>query len=371
MELIISIDSLIVAGISMFLFNIFLFGVFQIVSQSICSSTNLHILYDQQLPLTPRQSRLGILFESSVGHISVVRLLSLLIVSFGIALIPLDFSINGSSRTEIVPTRYSSVAQSSPGNKPLNVNYENESKVINGNTFASRRLVAIADLHSCMFLNFSHHTIFALAFRDYNLDKTLIPIKEVISGGECVTGENFKNENIMHQWGQREYDGTECNMTMTKLEVDSDGTNSLVDARVISPEEPHCKIEFLTAKCFRSTNDNCVAIAVKKTDPTIGFLISIRNATNLGQNERHELRKLMNMSVDDRNQFASNVAFFQAVGFSQGVPAFIYMAVMSIIYDEDLFVLKKANITSINLALCIPALTIIVFVLPYMLSSHG
>lgn len=116
---------------------------------------------------------------------SIVQVLPILIIFYEIAVNPPDFSINGCTRIEFVSVRYSSFARSSAGCKPLNIDYESEFKIANDERLASRPIVAIATLYYCMFSNFTYHTYYAIAIRELELDKTLIPLREDVSDGEC------------------------------------------------------------------------------------------------------------------------------------------------------------------------------------------
>lgn len=363
MELVIPVDSVIVSGITMLLFNVFFFSAIQRLCQSISSSTNLHILYDRRHPLTPRTSRIGLFFGGPIGHLPISRILSVAIVLYAAALIPLDFSINGSSRDEYIPTVYRSLVQAHPQKRPMQINYAEEFKSENGITYASTRLVAVAEIHGCMFLDFSHHRLFAYAYRDDELDTSLIPIKEEINGGECITKDNFRNENLMHMWGQTEYDEAKCEMSDVRVIMENGMKNSIVSAKIEPKNEATCEINFLTVKCFKTETDNCVAIAEKKGQSAVGFVLAIVNSKDPGSFDRHELRKLSNMGRDDRDKFASNIAYFLAVGFPQGVHNFMYMAVADVKYNVTLHRLKRMNTSVINLPVSIPAMIIIIVVL--------
>lgn len=365
MELVIPVNSLIVSGVSMLLFNIIFFELLRVLSQSVCSSTNLNILYDRKRPLAPRTSRVAFLFGGPVGHAPIVRALSILIAIYAIAVIPLEFSINGSTRVRYIPTKYQSIVQHHPDSKPLEVDYKNEYNITDEGTFVSQRLLAVSEIISCMVLNFSHHTNFAYAYRSTELDKKLTSIRAKIPGGECVRKENFRDEIIMHQWDQTQYDGTFCNMSKITVVLNNTKKSTVVSAKIDSPGGEDCLISFLTIKCFPMPDDkdNCVAIAEKTADPSVRFLISVPDASQPAQFERHQLRKLSNIKSEYLDTFVANVAFFQAVGFPGGVFISLYMSISMVRSDVELYRLERTNISVVNLAVSLPTIGIIIFVL--------
>lgn len=207
------INSNILSGLTVCLFNVLLLAVLRLVCQSICTSYNIHIIHDKKRVLTPQQSRLAGLFGGPVGYIPLSRFLAFILIVYELLAFLLDFSINGTSRIDHMPTTYKSLVSSHPKHLPLVIDYANEYNVTmrrhnidnddddeeSGDdeeededdgeiVYASQRLVAIAEVQACKQLNFTHHTNHAFAYKSVKLSSTeLVPIHSLVEGATCVT----------------------------------------------------------------------------------------------------------------------------------------------------------------------------------------
>lgn len=235
------INSNIVSGLTVCLFNVLLLAVLRLVCQSICTSYNIHIIHDKKRVLTPQQSRLAGLFGGPVGYIPLSRFLAFMLIFYELLAFLLDFSINGTSRIVPISKTYASYVGSHPKHLPLVIDYANEYNVTmrrdNGDhddqgsgsnddddeedeegaegeiVFASQRLVAIAEVQACKQLNFTHHVNHAFAYTSVELLSTrLIPMHSLVGGATCVTEQEggFVEDVVTHAFAQDKPD-IQCN----------------------------------------------------------------------------------------------------------------------------------------------------------------
>lgn len=357
------VDSYIVSGIAMFLFNFAFFSFLKLLTQSICSSTNLYYVYDKRLPLAPRRSRLGGFFGGPVGHPSIARPLSIVVAVYAVIVILIDFSVNGSSSTVVSPQLYRSVVQAHPQSIPIDIDYKKEFDIQGEHRFASRRLVALAEMHSCMFLNFSHHTMFSYAYRNLHLDKHLVNLAELPPGGVCVTSERFNEDRIMYQFKQKPFPAFNCKLEDAKVRREFADEEINTTAEI---ESKTCNIDILAAACIRIDNqpDHCGAVGTFQSpdDSTLHVLVLlIKDADNPSDPEINELRdKPLPPSDNDISRFAANVAYFSAVRFQHGSFNAMYMAISEIVENQTLQHANVVNTSEVDMTLALPVLVIVV-----------
>lgn len=370
----IPIDSLLFTGALMLLFNVFFFNQLKFLCQAVCAYTNVHYVYGCLQPVSPRISRLSAFFGGPIGHLPLSRAFSILIAMYAVVVVFLDFSINGGSSEKLVDTTYMSVVQSHPEYKPLDIDYENEANITlsgHGRT-GSTRLVAISEMHACMRLNFSHHRIFAYAFLDTNLDKELVPLDEELKNAECITEENFEEDNVMHSWPLTIDRWTPCDMGSARIYVDESGPSVIKTANISFEDKSGCEdIDFRVTRCFLRMGDyHCVSIGTNWEFGHEGgekeradYAIFFADSGNAAASNREDLRHMTGMSEEELIKLASNMAFFTGVGFPHGEFNTLFMATAMVTHDVVLKRRVTFNTSNVDSAMLVPVLTIIVTIL--------
>lgn len=366
-------NSLFVSGFAVLLFNIVFFQVCKYLAQAICSHYNLHIIYDRNEEVSPRESLIGKLFGGPTGPIHLTRWLSVMVMVFSISVILLDFSINGATETKDTPTRFQSVVRVNPDSKPLEIDYENEFGAVDESvnwSYASgleyekrrvsRRLIATLYLQICLDINLTHHTTFAYAYDTQPLDKEKLPVGEWVgNGAKCVRAGEFAEDMVSFSYNLESYPSVACEvLTMTG----SNYKGAIGEGNVSVGND--CELGFHDISCFRLRTEHCAAIVYKKNDPTIEWTMYVPNTSVPENMKMFPLRIATRVAPEDRKAFAANVAFLQATGVSSwGSHNAMYHALAKIEEGRMLPVRTEHNVTQLQLELFIPVMVIISVIL--------
>lgn len=357
------LNSYLVSGVTILFFNFLVFSSVKALCQSICASANLRAIYDLRLALAPRRSRLASFFGGPTGPQPLARFFAVLIAAYALLVVLLDFSVNGSTVVNRVPTVYRSLVRAHPQGQPIIIDYANEYRVLPNDThLASRRLVALAEAHSCLNLNISHHSMFAYAYRNTHLDKTLIPVETFLEGAVCVTSDRFTQELRMHVFEQIPELGINCSLKgASRIEVQPARSKSVIhDATIIPSVNSTCNLKFHAVQCFKLKTMHCGAVASRTdyADPNF-FVLRFENHTMPHKFGIHQLREMDTIPPAHAKLLAANIAFFAAVNFDYGLFNSMYMALSEVVYDVTLVRTISSNVSEINVTIAAPVLTIL------------
>lgn len=375
-----NLDSNISSGVGIFLFNIAFLSLCHLACHSISASYNIHQVHDRKKPLSPRRSNFGFLFGGPIGHISVVRTLTIVIIIYEVFAFLFDFSINGSSKTRITPTKHASLVRTHPEGVPLQIDYLNEfnetlpqDEEVTSVNFISERLVAVTEVQACKYLNFTHHINLAYAFKDIELSKTVLaPKNSIIAGGECVQSGKFENDMVLQAFDQSppsfdcSYDNISISQERRNCSVDSRG-RGICDTSLEGVDEESCELSFHDTRCFRRNSEieRCASVAEFKSYGATNIVFAVfKNPTNEGEwPETYNLRGIPNLSREHYAAFAGNIAFFSAIDSRYGSFNSMFMAMADVTYNTSLNVVDRVNITEVNLYYAIPAVSVMVIIL--------
>lgn len=367
MILIVPLSSNIVSGASTLLVHLVFLSILTKLLTSLAKSFNIRRIYDQRLPLCPMEYNMGVT-NAPVSYKPFSIVFAVLSLLYLIAAVCIEFSINGSTRNINSSTLYRSVVKGSIKGIPIDIDYDNEFSVNEtGHKLVSRRLVALRAIGGCKYLNFSHHVMFAYAFKDVHLDKSLVSVSHVEPDAKCITSRTFEKEMKMFEFEEIPFSVYKCSLKDVMLNVTYEGNRKIGTAKI---PEGSCDLKIHTVKCSKhdEEQERCIAIASNpnmssSTQPSPAIIITIWNAKYPENPAMFEFRNYdaTKAPPDHLDTFATNVAYFTSIGFTAGVFDSMYMAFGEIEYNRTLVTVFPQNVTEILLNLALPAFIFQIF----------
>lgn len=360
----IPINSAIVSGFVAVVFDIFILLLIKTRAQSICEHSIVRLIFDKRLAVSPKASRLGLIFGGPTGPPGISRILSLALAVCTICVVVLGFSVVGSTVTRYERLKYTSVL--SVGDRPLNIDFERESRNF-GNTRErkfSRRMIAVSMMQLCTEKNYTHTSLYGFAYKDVELDYSLMLRREGLEGAECMTESNFR-QAVAHISYDREPKKRCAFSSITT-------TNESATPSAARFKTTTCDVQLTHMYCIllgRILSCTGVGTRLEEGKNRI-YGVSVPHVKDLSITQVEPVPDVVEGS--DMAQYAANMAFFQGHGFAGGIAAFGPMGVAK--FEKDLW-LEKSNgtreVSNVNFRIVIPILAIIGMVLGLLLLADG
>lgn len=358
-KLIVHLDSSLISGISALLFDILLLALIRIQCQVVCSIANLYFIYDKRTPVALQCSRAGFLTEGPVGHPSLSRIFSILLLVVTALAIAIGFSLNGKTIPRYSETSFASKVEF--GFVPLDIDFAKEYSEQNGTTMVSKRVLAVFESSACSSMNFTHITLFPHVFSKTMLNRDLIPIRTHLPDRGCVTIPRFRRSNGFSSPMWTGSPDKQCRLTnVTVLGLNADGMRKAN----FTGDDCHLQVDELF--CFRRS---CAGIGYSdKERQRYAVLVS-----DYAVNSKEQVVKLNEeWKISNYTQFVQNVAFFSGAGFSGGMLKFRFSAMARIDLNVRLGTLtERVNVTEVDLGIAGPAVVIIVMSVIGLFAAWG
>lgn len=355
-------NSSLVSGLAAVLFDILLLGVLKTLTQSLCSTANLYLVYDSRRPVAPSTSRLGLLVGGPVGPRLLSRVFSLLIAAATACVIVIGFSINGKNVAVFESVTYRTRVRIT--GVPLDIDFDREFAVVDAKEkhsvpqkLVSKRLLAIANSWTCLVSNYTHLILFDYVLKDNFLDRTLLDISSGFGGNaECVRGEYFKEPHIGRSF-PRPLPLKAANCDLENITpVFGEGNNK----GIANFTTKFCEVNFPPMQCFTDYHTSCSAVGVGKGDDEGStYVVLVANSMDPQGAQIVRVDPLHDKSLHE--QYAANVAFMSAIGIPAEVANLAHMAITNFEYNVTLQRRRgtEEEVSEIDLRLAVPAVCVV------------
>lgn len=352
----IDVESSVISGLIVLLFDIVLLGIIKAEIQVLCTTANLSLIYDRRSTVSPTTSRIGCLTGSPIGQKRLVRWFSVIIIAVTFSVIVLGFSVDGKTSKKFEEQRYSSMVFRA--SEPPFLDFENEfSLSANGDRRISRRVSAIMAIHACSRSNFTHLTEYAYAYRDLSVDKTRINASTVLHS-DCITKDQFKYERILNVGPMLSSTSPfECEFNDLKPSFED---NSVTGYATFSPSS-QCDLKISRLSCFRTGGTtSCAGAGVREEDGNNkAYIVVLPDIEDPGSASVAQISLVDNENLYER--IASNVALYSFL-MGGGAAAYYFSEIVfsDIIHNVTLErSIGSHEVSEIDLRLAIPTVIFI------------